>query len=270
MSADLHVHTSFSDGTESPETVADKAKQAGLTSIAITDHDTMAGAARAMGRGVEIIPGIEFTTETPKTEIHILGFFVDENNPALRAEIDKIQHGRETRICEMCEKLAAQGAKIDPERVFSIAGHRDAGRPHVAKALVEAGFVPNFKEAFNRYIDFKGPAYVPHYKLAPEEAVKLVKAAGGVPVFAHPAISNADELIPSLVAAGLRGIEVYYPTHGQSRIQHYSSLAKKYNLLMTGGTDYHGPNSGREIELGALTVPDELVDKLKNEHLRRN
>jgi len=270
MAADLHVHTFFSDGTESPETVADKAKQAGLASIAITDHDTMAGVSKAMGRGIEIIPGIELTTETPRTEIHILGFFVDENNAALRAEIDKIKKGREERIFQMCEKLAAEGAKIDPERVFAIAGHRDAGRPHVAKALVEAGCVPNFKEAFNRYIDFKGPAYVAHYKLAPTEAIRLVVTAGGVPVFAHPAISNADEMIPDLVAAGLKGIEVYYPTHGQSRIQHYSSLAEKYHLLMTGGTDYHGPNSGREIALGALTIPDALVEKLKNEHLRGN
>jgi len=185
-------------------------------------------------------------------------------------EIDKIKKGREERIFQMCEKLAAEGAKIDPERVFAIAGHRDAGRPHVAKALVEAGCVPNFKEAFNRYIDFKGPAYVAHYKLAPTEAIRLVVTAGGVPVFAHPAISNADEMIPDLVAAGLKGIEVYHPTHGQSRIQHYSSLAEKYHLLMTGGTDYHGPNSGREIALGALTIPDALVEKLKNEHLRGN
>ncbi len=267
MPADLHIHTTFSDGTHTPEEIVELAKKAGLKTIAVTDHDVVEGIARAVVKGkelgVEVIPGIEFTTEALDTEIHILGYFIDYRNPELVEAITKIQKDREKRIFKICEKLKKLGVNLDPEKVFEIAGHRAAGRPHVARALVKEGFIKDFKEAFTKYIDFHGPAYVSHYKLAPQEAVKLVIAAGGIPVYAHPAVSNCDQIIPDLMVAGLKGIEAYYIGHNQQVTQHYVNLAKKYGLLVTGGSDYHGFKSGREVGLGDLTISDDLVDKLR-------
>lgn len=274
MPADLHVHTTFSDGTQSPEKIVELAKKAGLKTIAITDHDVVAGIAPAQKvgseAGIEVIAGIELSTETPETEIHILGYFIDSHSQELLKTILNIQKGREERIFKICEKLKGLGVDLDPKKVFEIAGHRAAGRPHVARALINQGFVANFKEAFAKYINFKGPAYVSHYKLLPEEAVKLVISSGGLPVYGHPAVSNCDQIIPDLIKAGLAGIEAYYSSHGQATTQHYLDLARKYNLLVTGGSDYHGFKSGREVKLGDFVVPDELVDKLKNEYLYRN
>jgi len=274
MSADLHVHTAFSDGTHSPEEVVLQAAKAGLRTIAITDHDVVEGIDPAVKKGkevgLEVIPGIEFTTEDHDTEIHILGYFIDHHSPDLTAVITRIQKGRAERIFKICEKLKGLGVGLDAGKVFEIAGHNAPGRPHVARALVAEGLVKDFKEAFNRYIDFHGPAYVSHYKLSPVEAVKLVVAARGLPVFAHPAVSNCDQAIPELMAAGLAGIEVYYSGHNKSQTRHYLGLARKNGLLVTGGSDYHGVKSGREVGFGELTVPDELVEKLKDEHLRRN
>lgn len=274
MSADLHIHTTFSDGTHTPEEVVEQARKAGLKTIAITDHDVVDGIELAIKKGkelgVEVIPGIEFTTEAFDTEIHILGYFIDHRSPELIEAITKIQKGREKRIFKICEKLKGLGVDLNAEKVLELAGNRAPGRPHVARALVEKGYVKDFKEAFNKYIDFHGPAYVSHYKLSPEEAVKLVVSAKGVPVYAHPRVSNCDQIIPDLMVAGLAGIEVYYSGHNQRQTQHYLNLARKNGLLATGGSDYHGVRSGREVELGELTIPDELVKKLKDEHLHRN
>ena len=268
MPADLHIHTTFSDGTQTPEKVVQLAKEAGLKTIAITDHDTVSGIISAPD--IEIIPGIEFTTETDETEIHILGYYIDVNNARLLENIAKLQKGREERIIMICNKLADLGAKLDPEKIFALAGHRDAGRPHVAQAMIEAGIVKTFKEAFDTYIAFNGPAYVSHYKLSPVEAVELVTVASGLAVYAHPAVSNCDQIVPELKAAGLVGIEAQYPTHNKTKTLHYEKLAVEQGLLVTGGSDYHGFESGRAIKLGEFTISDELAEKLKNEHFHRN
>jgi predicted metal-dependent phosphoesterase TrpH len=170
----------------------------------------------------------------------------------------------------MVKKLNALGLLIGAEDVFKFAQGKAPGRPHVAMALLENKQVDNFKQAFDKYIEFNGPAYVPHYKLSPQEAIQLIRQAGGVAVYSHPAVSRCDWIIPELIAAGLLGIEAYYATHNQSQTQHYLNLAKKYGLLVTGGSDYHGFKSGREVDLGQFAVPDELVDKLKNEYLHGN
>jgi len=274
MPADLHIHSNFSDGVDSPEEIVRLAAAAGLTAISLTDHDGIDGIERAEEEGrrakVEVIPGIEFTTENPRAEIHILGYFIDYKDPELLSVLEKIQADRVKRIYKIVKKLKALKVDIEPEDVFSISGKKSPGRPHVARALIGRGAVSSFKEAFNRYLDFRAPAYVPHYKLSPEEAVRLIVKVGGIPVFAHPAISNSDEIIPDLVAEGLRGLEVYYPGYQPERIERYLGLARKYGLLVTGGSDFHGMESGREVKLGELAIPDELVEKLKNEHLRRN
>jgi len=272
MSADLHIHTFFSDGTQSPEEIVELAQKAELKTIAITDHDVVAGLSRALHKGnelgVEVIPGIEFTTEARDTEIHILGYFIDLTNAELIEAITLMQQDREKRIFKICDKLKGLGVVIDPGKVFEIAGHRAAGRPHVARALVKEGLVSDFKEAFNRYIDFHGPAYVSHYKLSPEEAIRLVVKAGGIPVYAHPAVSNCDDIIPELMVAGLRGLEAYYPSHSHTTTQRYLNLANKYGLLITGGSDFHGFTSGREVKVGDVSINDKLVNKLRDEHLR--
>jgi len=273
MPADLHVHSNFSDGTDSPEQLVEQAAAAGLNTLALTDHDTVAGLDRAIAAGeqagVEIIPGIEFTTENPRAEVHILGYFLDRFNGDLLAVLARIRQGRVDRIEQIVKKLQSLGVAIEAADVFAISGTGSPGRPHVARALIRRGIVQNFREAFQKYLDFRAPAYVPHYRLAPAEAVKLVKQAGGIPVFAHPVVSNCDEIIPELVAAGLRGLEIYYPGYYADQIDHYLALASKYNLLATGGSDYHGADA-KEMKLGEHTIPDELVDRMRDEYLRGN
>ncbi|MBU0502182.1 MAG: PHP domain-containing protein, partial [Candidatus Margulisbacteria bacterium] len=270
MPADLHVHTKLSDGLESPEELVLLAKEGGLNIVAITDHDVIAAIARAQEKGrelgLEVIPGIEFTTEDYGAELHILGYFIDYHNPQLLDSIKKMQKGREDRIFKICEKLKGLGFELDPDKIFGQAEHRAPGRPHIARAMVEAGYVNNFREAFRGCLEFGGPAYVPHYKLTAIEAIKLISEASGLAVFAHPAVSGCDQVIPDLMSAGLAGLEVYYPSHNEGQTEHYLNLAKKYNLLATGGSDYHGLDSGRNLKLGDFTIPDELVEKLKNEH----
>ncbi|MFA5839785.1 MAG: PHP domain-containing protein [Candidatus Margulisiibacteriota bacterium] len=274
MPADLHVHTNCSDGTMSPEDVVELAHKINLKTIAITDHDVVDGIEpakeRGQGVGVDVIPGIEMTTELGKIEIHILGYYLNHNNPNLIDSLNKIQKGREERIYKICDKLKGLGISVDPAKVFIEAGHLAAGRPHVARVMVKEGLVASFKEAFDRYLDSSGPAYVSHYKLLPAEAIQLILSAGGIPVLAHPRIMESDHVIPDLVGEGLLGIEVYYPGYNASQIERYLTLARKLGLLVTGGSDFHGTKSGRDVDLGFVTVSDELVDNLKNEHLRRN
>lgn len=265
MPADLHTHSNLSDGTDTPEELAEKAKSVGLTAIALTDHDCVDGIERISGKGIEVIPGIEFTTEIPKAEVHILGYFIDHKCPQLLEILKRMQDDRHQRIHKIVEKLQRLGIKITPGDVFNISGKSVPGRPHVARALIKLGAVSTFKEAFQRYLGFGSPAYVSHYKLPPVEAIKLIGECKGMPVFAHPGLSNCDELIPEFVAAGLKGLEVYYPGQDERR---YAALAKKHGLLKTGGSDYHGEGTG--MGLGVVTISDGLLKKLKDEHLRGN
>ncbi|HTY12870.1 MAG TPA: PHP domain-containing protein [Candidatus Omnitrophota bacterium] len=272
MPADLHVHSTFSDGTDTPEEIVELAAKIKLKTLALTDHDTVDGIEPAQKKGaelgVEVIPGIEFTCEIPRTEVHILGYFFDHKSPELLPVLSKIQNSRVERIHRIVEKLNKLGVPIKSEDVLAISGKKSPGRPHVARALVKMGAVSGFKEAFDRYLEYKGPAYVSHYKLSPTEAIKLINKAGGMAALAHPAITNRDNIIPGLVADGLRGIEAYYPGYQDKFTEHYVTLARKYGLLTTGGTDYHGRDAGREATLGDVTVTDELVEKMRNEHLR--
>jgi predicted metal-dependent phosphoesterase TrpH len=274
MPADLHLHSNLSDGSDSPAELVRLAKAAGLTTIALTDHDITDGVQRAneagKGIGVEVIPGIEFTTESKRCEAHILGYFIDTESAELAAALAKIQEGRVKRIHKIAKKLLALKVEIEPAEVLALSGGKAPGRPHVARLMVNLGIVPTIKEAFNRYLDRRSPAYVPHYKLTPAEAVGLIRRSGGIPVFAHPVISNCDELIVELVSAGLRGIEAIYPGYSPEQTEYYRALALKHGLLITGGSDYHGANFAREQKLGELQVPDEIVEKLKDEHARGN
>lgn len=274
MPADLHIHTNQSDGTFSPEETVKLAAQGGLKTISLTDHDNVDGIEKAVQvgaeAGIEVIPGIELTTETAHAEVHILGYYLDYQAPRLLEVLEKIQKSRVERIHGIVAKLRAVGVEIEADEVFALSGEKSPGRPHVARVLIKKGIVGTFKEAFKRFLDFRAPAYVPHFKLTPGEAIKLINSVGGIAVFAHPAISNADELIPEMIADGLRGIEAYYISHYADQVDYYVKLARKDGLLLTGGSDFHGEDSGRESKLGDFSIPDELVDKLRDEHLRGN
>lgn len=267
--ADLHVHTFYSDSTFSPEEVVSCALDKGLAAIAICDHDTLDGIEPCIkiGRekGVEIIPGIEMSVEKQDAEIHMLGYFVDWKAQWLREKLKEIQDSRVERIYIMIEKLNAMGVKVDTEEVFKIAVNKGSvGRLHVAKAMLKSGAIKNLKEAFNKYIGFLKPCYVPYAKLSARDTVELILKAGGVPVIAHPALIGNDDCISEFVGYGLRGLEVYHTDHKPHVCERYEAMAKDMGLIMTGGSDCHGMGKGR-ILMGSVRVPYEVVEKLREE-----
>ena len=264
--ADLHVHTSCSDGTYTPVQLVREGIARGISALAIVDHDTteaIAGAlAEAEGTDLEIIPGIELTVQHENQEIHILGYFLDYRNKELLEKLKLVQLNRIQRVYKIVENLEGLGLKLNPGTVFSISGKATVGRMHIARALVKEGLVGSVAEAFRKYIGDKSPAYVLGFRLSVPAAIKLIHAAGGVAVLAHPYMLHNDALIAEFVGYGLEGIEVHYPEHSQAMVNFYLDLAKKLNLLVTGGTDFHG-NVKPEIKLGMIKIPLELVEKLR-------
>jgi len=264
--ADLHLHTFYSDGTYTPEELIRQAVRVGLNCIAVTDHDTIAGIKPSWELGtkkdIEVIPGIELSSEYNGTEIHILGYFVDYKNKTFIAALDTLRKNRIERIYKILDKLKEMGVDLKPKKIFDIAKEGTVGRLHVARAMLAEGFIRSLYEAFHKYIGDKGPAYVAGFKLTPQKAIDLIKNAGGTPVLAHPYTLTQDELIPELVKAGLMGLEVYYPEHSQADVNFYLGLAKKYHLLVTGGSDCHG-EAKSELKIGLIKIPYELVEKLK-------
>ncbi len=266
--ADLHVHTFYSDSTFSPEEVIICAKEKALSAIAICDHDSVDGIdpCRELGSkmGLEVIPSIEMTAEKADAEIHLLGYFIDWQAGWLREILREIQISRIERIHKIVEKLKSLGIGLEAEDVFKLAGKGTVGRLHVARAILKTGKVKNYKEIFGKYLGFLKPAYVSYVKFSPKEAIETILKAGGVPVLAHPGVMGKDELIPELIAYGLKGIEVYHTDHGNEAKMRYEEIARRHGLLMTGGSDCHGMGKGR-ILLGSVRVPYELVEKLKEE-----
>jgi predicted metal-dependent phosphoesterase TrpH len=273
---DLHCHTTASDGTLSPAALVARAAGLGLKVIAITDHDSTDGVAEALetGRtcGVDIIPGVEINSDVPGSEVHILGFFVNPTDPDLNESLRRLRDGRVGRARKMAEILTAMGAPIRFERILELAGEGAVCRPHVARALLEAGHVTTFEEAFDRFIGRNGPAYVERLKLTPSDACDLIRRAGGLPVLAHPVYFGSfgrmksaidlDRGLAELKNAGLAGIEVYYPGYDVLTIEYLLSQARVHGFLVTGGTDFHGvrPN---EPDLGGIYVPPKVVHRLR-------
>lgn len=265
--ADLHVHTHYSDGTDSPQRVIELATQAGLSAIAITDHDILDGypeaADAAAAAGLELIPGLEMSASDVGREVHMLGFFVDAGHAGFQRQLAEQRARRMTRIHEMIARLQQLGLTITPEDVFSQAKHQGTiGRPHVAKALLNRGYVSTTKEAFDRYIGNNGPAYVPGSPLGPKIAIRAIRDAGGIPVLAHPIYLKDDAFIEQLVRDGLVGLEVYHSGHPPEAVQRYEQLANRLGLLKTGGSDYHGA-SKEGAPIGSTAVPYTLVEALK-------
>ena len=266
---DLHTHSTASDGTNTITENVALARERGLAGIAITDHDTTAGyaeaAAAAEGTGLLIVPGIEFSAEYDGASLHVLAYWVDPADPALVEELRRLTDTRFRRGELMVEKLQALGYDISFERVRAIAGDDLIARPHIAQAMVEAGIVPTEKEAFDRFISDDGVAYVPKHALDPMDALRLIGAAGGVCVLAHPAMWKGngavpDDLIEGMAAAGMGGLEVDHPDHAEAQRAHYRTLAGRLDLVPTGASDCHGARYG--YRLGSETTPVELVDEL--------
>jgi 3',5'-nucleoside bisphosphate phosphatase len=264
--ADLHLHTVFSDGTYTPEQLIAKSVKCGLSAISVVDHDTLDGVVPAIEaaalQGVEVIPGVELTAEHEGKEVHILGYLIDHKNDELRVKLDVLRKNRVERAHKIIEKLGEMGVKLEAEKVFQIAKSGSVGRLHIARAMVKEGIVASLPEAFGRYIGDRCPAYVLGFKMSVREAISLISDAQGIAVIAHPYSLRNDEIIPLFVEYGIRGLEVYYPEHSQSMINFYLGLAKKYNLLVTGGSDCHG-EAKSEVMIGSIKIPYELVEKLK-------
>ena len=264
--ADLHTHTRFSDGTDTPERVIELARTARLSAIALTDHDNMEAlpiaAPVAQRLGIELIPGVEMSASIDGLEVHLLGFLLEPNSPVLQAHVTKQKARRVQRVHEMVEKLNRVGVKIEAEEVFAIAGEGTVGRPHVARVLLNHSYVGTLAEAFSRFIGPDNPGFVPGSPLPPSQVIRVIREAGGVPVLAHPVYLKRDALIAELVEQGLAGLEVYHSGHTPELIRRYERIAEELKLVKTGGSDSHG-DSKEGLPVGAVKVPYALVDALR-------
>jgi 3',5'-nucleoside bisphosphate phosphatase len=273
---DLHIHTNMSDGTLSPEEVVRLAARAGLKAIAITDHDTLMGVKPAQQEGeaigVEVVPGVEISAYRPQGILHILGYFLDPSYGPLLKSLEYLQQCRLNRIPQILDKLASLDVHIDIEEIETHHRGQVLGRPHVAAIMVRRHYVGNMQEAFDHYLRRGAPAYVEKSKLSARDAVEAITDAGGLPVAAHPySLGNLkaaylERTIRELVSYGLVGIEAYYPSHTVEQTGLYLELADKMDLIVTGGTDFHGSNKP-EVEIGVFPgrppLPYALLERLK-------
>jgi predicted metal-dependent phosphoesterase TrpH len=266
MFADLHLHTHFSDGTYTPEKVVESCREHGLSIIALTDHDTMEGCARAAAAcaaaGLEFIHGAELTAEQGGHEVHLLAYFVETTHPRLRREMAKFQAVRQDRIREMVARLNRLKIPLDAQSVFALANCSSPGRPHVARALVSAGHCRSLDEAFERYLKKHRPAWVPKFRMSAAHAIELVHQAGGLAVMAHPGLNRTDEVIAPMAEAGLDGLECFHSRHSTMQMEQYLALAEQLDLLVTGGSDCHGESKGRPL-IGTIKLPSDYVTRMK-------
>jgi hypothetical protein len=265
---DLHIHSTASDGRYSPQEIVRKAAALGLEVIALADHDSTDGIEPALEEArklnqLQFIPAVEMSTDVPSGEVHILGYFIDYTSGEFTEALERFRSSRERRAQGMVAKLADLGIHISWERVQEIAGSGSVGRPHIARAMLEKGYISAIKEAFDKYIARDGPAYVEREKMTPVEAVKLIVRSRGVAVMAHPfTVPEPEALIVELEAAGLAGIEAYYNGYASEDIGALVALAKNHGLIVTGGSDYHGLDESRETLIGGVEVPMEVVSRL--------
>jgi hypothetical protein len=268
--ADLHLHTSKSDGIFSPEELIAQAAHKQLAAIAITDHDTIDGIEEGLAAGkinsIEVVPGIEFNTDADNGELHILGYFIDHRNEKLVKFIKGLKSARYDRVKRMVEKLVDLGIRITFKEVLSMAEEKATlGRPHIARVLAKRGYVSTVKEAFDRYIGSGCPAYVERYKLKPVEAIGIIKESGGVPVLAHPGTLSRSEYIYECIEKGIQGIEVYHSKHTEHRTKELDRIAAEFSLIPTGGSDCHGEcGDDGNILMGTVSVPYSTVELLRN------
>lgn len=272
---DLHTHSTFSDGSLTPEALAGAACRAGLSAIALTDHDSIGGVARLLDacarEGVRGVPGVEIGADFSAGTLHLLGYFIRPEDEPLGRHLARLVADRRERNAEMLKRLNALGLTVTLAEVAAFAGENNIGRLHFAQALVARGDVASRDAAFDRYLAKGRPGYIERACLAPAEGIAMIRAAGGVAVLAHPFTLEAgrealERLVADLVAAGLQGIEVYYPQQTPRQMRQYQALAARFQLAVTGGTDFHGapmPDIRLGVGFGALAVPDAVLDDLE-------
>jgi hypothetical protein len=266
---DLHMHTDASDGTSTPEDLVARVLRAGITTFSVTDHDTMAAVpvagAAAARLGLTCVPGIEITTVHDGRDVHVLGYFLDGDSPALHVLLERIRTLRRERAAEISARLAAAGAPIDVEHLLRTAdpkSSRAVARPQIARALVAAGHVATVSEAFDRFLSEGCTAYVPHRGPSPAEAIDVIGRAGGIASLAHPGTLKRDDLIPALADAGLAAIEAYHSAHDGATVDHYRALARTHALAVSGGSDFHGEGTRRSEFFGVVSLPGADFDRL--------
>lgn len=265
---DLHMHTTASDGRCTPEDLVQRCWDKGLRTIAVTDHDTMAGVAptqrAAEARGMTCLPGIEITSVHGGKDVHMLAYFLPPDTPGLQPMLEAQRRQRVERALEIAARLEKLGAPVDKDAMIEAAAGsgKSLARPQIAQALIAAGHVASVPEAFDRYLGEDSPAFVPHTGVPPAEVVALVVRGGGIPSLAHPGYRPKDEIIPGLVEAGLVGLEVYHSSHDEAATAHYLGLARQHGLIVTGGSDFHGPGTRREEFFGVVTLPQADLDVL--------
>ncbi|MFO7761501.1 MAG: PHP domain-containing protein [Desulfobia sp.] len=272
---DLHVHTSFSDGTDTPSATVLKASNCGLAAIAITDHDTVAGVKEGVEQGiksgVEVIPGVELSAVTGGKSIHILGYGLDVETSGLLKSLGEIQAARNKRNQDIIDKLKNMGIEVSMDELRIYSGEGQTGRPHFARLLHQKNITRNPEEAFRHYLGKEGSAYVPRKILSAGEAISIIQRAGGLAVLAHPLTIDTDrdgltQLIDELKNFGLAGLEVYYPTHNRETQDRLIKLCRKFHLIITGGSDFHGKNKPN-IRMGRVsrnqTIPYKILSNLQ-------
>jgi predicted metal-dependent phosphoesterase TrpH len=265
MRADLHVHTTASDGTLSPSEVVNLASDRGLDAIAVTDHDSCEGVGPALRTaesiGLILIPAVEFSSYRDGLDVHILGYHLDHTDPSLVDVLLRLRHARLERALSMIVSLRDAGYGIDPEDVLRLAAGGSVGRSHIARVLVNDGHVSSIQQAFERILGRKRPHYVAKSLTTPEDVISLVRGYGGIPILAHPGVGSADTLIDSLVDAGLAGIEAYHPEHSEETSARLVDVAEQCGLVVTGGSDFHGP-VGSGPDLASVLAPPDAVERL--------
>ena len=262
---DLHVHSTASDGILSPARVVAEAAAHDVWLLSITDHDTTDGIREARTAaaeaGLTLVPGVELSVGAEAHEIHVLGYFIDLDNQPLQAVLRTLRGARDLRNERIVARLREIGAPIDLARVREIAGDGSVGRPHIAKALVEAGHCGSMGEAFGRYLARGKPGYVGRERLGPAEAAQAIRNAGGIPVLAHPGKLGHRRRIEEILDMGLEGVEAFHSDHVEKDVELILDIAKARNLLVTAGSDSHGPQSERPIEIGSLDIPEWVGEK---------
>jgi len=275
MCVDLHTHSIYSDGTATPKELVQMASALQLSGLALTDHDTMEGCelAAAAGRdyGVHVMPGLEISCTHGEFSLHILGYGVDPANPLLNEKLRHIQDGRQRRNRKILAKLTDIGIEISNEELKTLSNCGQTGRPHIARLLMTKQIVPDFGAAFRRFLGKGKPAYAERFSFSAAETMEFIHKAGGAAVLAHPGkldptMRTQPRLIQELVERGLDGLEIYYPSHPRKVKKKLHALAKQYNLLQTGGSDYHGgnrPNNGLAGGKGSICPPDSILEELQ-------
>lgn len=265
--ADLHVHTHHSDGSLSPAELVERARSVGLDIVGITDHDNINGIAEALRAGeeqnVEIIPGVELSAHVDGREVHILGYFIDPENPGLVDFLGFLRKERVRRAERMVEKLHALNIHLSMEKILEKAGFASVGRPHIANAIIDEGYTASYPEVFSKYIGYGCPAYVEKVHCSPEETLSMITESGGLSFLAHPGTALPEQTVLQLIKAGLDGIETVHPSHSFETTTHYRGIVHQYYLLESGGSDFHGGRRNDYAALGNVTIPLAVVETMR-------